>query len=51
MKRIELGCTVSVVFTLLVVGLAVYAAPFPIAVTDETGNFVTMNAEPHSGRS
>jgi len=46
MKRIELGCTVSVVFTLLVVGLAVYAAPFPIAVTDETGNFVTMNAEP-----
>ena len=46
MKRIELGCTVSVVLALLVVGLAVHATPFPIAVTDEVGNFVTVNAEP-----
>lgn len=46
MKRIELGCTASVVFVLLVAGLAVRAAPFPIAVTDEAGNFVTLNAEP-----
>ncbi len=46
MKRIELECIVSAIFALLIAGLAVCAAPFPIAVTDEAGNFVTVNAEP-----
>ena len=46
MKKTTPGYAVSVACALLIVGLAVGAAPFPVAVTDEAGSFVTVSAEP-----
>ena len=46
MKRITLGCGLSVIFAVFVVDLVACATPFPITVTDEAGNAVTVPAEP-----